>query len=286
MLSNLEKMKDLISHYFQHKMKSFIKYIFITLLAVNMFSCVNNKNEPVKIRVVSLQGKAKPVNIKTPDLNIKALNDQGRARSNYVEMVPEKNNKVNNYGDRKNSFYENKYNRPSTQSGVLKEQEVVYRNDFDKQSTQKADKVKYILDSNNHQGKNPIIIQNNSNLNSIESAPDNNKTVEIDLSSGGSIDKQQLTKRTQSKVKKAKSKNVLKEGYFVQVGAFRNKKNANRSLAYMKKFNKGFVKFSNSQSKIKYKVVLGPFPKRSAAQSVYKEIKQSGHDALIIKTTY
>jgi len=263
-------------------MKSLIKQIFIILLAINTFACVPKDDGPVKIRVVSLQGKAKPVDVKTPDLNIKALREQGRARSPYIEIPQARSRGANNY---QNSFYENKYNNPAAKPDPSKEQEVVYRNEFDKKTASDSDGVKYILDSNNYQSSNPIIIQNNSNKTTLETAPDNSKTVEIDLSTptGGS----KVTKKYKTKsVAKRRAQKVSKKGYFVQVGAFKSKKNANRSLAYMKKFNKGFVKNSGAKSGIKYKVVLGPFSKRSSAQSLYKKVKDSGHDALITKLSY
>jgi len=285
LLSSLAVMKDLISCNCQQKMKSLIKQILIILLAVNIFSCASNKEGPVKIRVVSLQGTAKPVNIKTPDLNIQALREQGTVRSSYVEISPPGNNRITNYDTQKNSFYQKKYNSSDVQPDMAIEQEVVYRNEFDKKPEDKSNKVKYILDSNNHQGNNPIIIQNNSNVKDITSVPDNDKTVEIDLSSEDVVQKKPK-KRYIARVKKIQAPQVTQNGYFVQVGAFKNKINADRSLAYMKKYNEGFVKYSNTDSSIKYKVVLGPFPKRSDAQTLYKDIKQSGHDALIIKTSY
>ncbi|MBL6664979.1 MAG: SPOR domain-containing protein [Rickettsiales bacterium] len=258
-------------------MRSVITQIFIIFLLFSLTSCENNKDAPVKLRVVSLQGKAKPVDIKTPDLNIKALKEQGGSysRSHYVETAPI-NNRANSQEYYNNSFYENKYNAPSSQKINTSEQEVVYRNEFNNDAATSSQNVRYILDSKkSNQDENPIIVQNNSN------APKINKTIEFDLSDA----KSESTRKEKKPVKKQVEK-INSSGYFVQVGAFKSKKNADKSLNYMRKFHNGVVKNNVATSGIKYKVILGPFAKRSSAQTLYNTIKKSGHDALIIKTRY
>lgn len=271
-------------------MKNLITQIFIIFVLFFLSACQNKKNEPVKLRVVSLQGKAKPVDIKTPDLNIKALREQGRSHSysssHYVETPPQENRATRQKENYSNEFYDHKYNKNSFDNIDAQKQEVVYRSDFNEQNNEKTD-VKYILDTNSKQGKNPIIIQESSNVKTI--AANDNQTVEIDLSNNAVVEKTAPTVVKKAKIKK-KAKKIAKKrnkkGYFVQVGAFSNKRNANRSLAYMKKFHKGLVKNVKTKSAVKYKVILGPFPKRSSAQIIYNNIKKSGHDALIIRTSY
>lgn len=263
-------------------MKNLIAKISIIFLIFGITSCISKKDEPVKLRVVSLQGKAKPVDIKTPDLNVKALQEQGRSystRSRYVETPPI-DSKSTNQEYYSNSFYENKYNRPAVDDVKNQEQEIVYRNDFNKDAPS-SNEVKYILDSGqSHQGKNPIIVQSNSEGKNYQFAPKAEGTVEFDLAEAKD-DKKSAPVKKKAVVKESKKKTNT-TGYFVQVGAFTNKANANKSLNYMKKFHKGMVQYQ----KPNYKVILGPFSKRSSAQNLYNEIKQSGHDALIINTSY
>lgn len=271
-------------------MKNLITQIFIIFVLFSLTSCQNKKDEPLKLRVVSLQGKAKPVEIKTPDLNVEALREQGKSNSysssHYVETPLQDNRAVRKTENYSNEFYDNKYNKNGFDNINSQQQEVVYRSDFNEQNNEKTD-VKYILDTNSKQGKNPIIIQESSNVKTIDD--NDNQTVEIDLSNNAVVEKTTPKEIEKTEIKKEVKKiapKVNKNGYFVQVGAFKNKRNADRSLAYMKKFNKGLVQNVTANSEIKYKVILGPFSKRSSAQIIYNKIKKSGHDALIIRTSY
>lgn len=273
-------------------MKNLLVKIFIIISITIVYSCAKyDDNKPVKIRVVNLQGNAKPVDIKTPDLNIKALQEQGRTTSQYFQIAQRNNqNQIpaqeqgRNSPSFSNSFYENKYNNQTPkESQQYQNQEIIYQNP-NPQNNAKANArdVKYVLDTKNNVKENPIIVNDNKIK---DSALNVEKEVEFNLAGDESSAKK--TKKT-FKIKKPKTQksSITKSGYFVQVGAFKNRNNANKSLNYMKKFHSGRVQYKKNKANINYRVILGPFSKRASAQQLYNKVKKSGSDALIIKTKY
>ena len=51
----------------------------------------------------------------------------------------------------------------------------------------------------------------------------------------------------------------------------------------MKKFHKGKIQTVDGK-KVVHRVILGPFSNKSQARKLVKKIKNSGHDAILIKT--
>lgn len=76
--------------------------------------------------------------------------------------------------------------------------------------------------------------------------------------------------------------NVNQKGYYIQVGVYREKKNADSAYEKYSKISSGNVEEYDFHGSKKYKVLLGPFSdKKTAEQSLEKIIKMGHYDVYI-----
>lgn len=257
-------------------MKQIFSKNLIILLSLVIASCSANKrqsSEP-QIRIVSLQGKPGKILTKVPSLNIPALRQQGKLANaqRFSQNISANSNDHFNAGRQAPQpggqsqyakassdiirdtlqFSQNPQNRPQTAG-----QKVVYQN---------IKKEKKIAEYNLANLDEEIEIE----------VIDKTKTPEK-ASRKVSKKKKYVTKKS-----KRKSKRSYKKKYFIQVGSFLHKSNANRSLKKMKKFHRGKIQ-TVSGKKVVHRVILGPFSRKSDARKLLKKVKNSGHDAVLIK---
>jgi cell division protein FtsN len=127
----------------------------------------------------------------------------------------------------------------------------------------------------------------------LAAGEDPNKTIEYDLAKTEE-EKAPATKITEKKSRKSALKNNKKaatasartstktKGFFVQVGSFANKANADQTLEKMQSFHEGQIE-SGTKEKIIYRVLLGPFNNKKEASEILAKITNSGHEAIIVK---
>ncbi|MDR0423625.1 MAG: SPOR domain-containing protein [Rickettsiales bacterium] len=128
----------------------------------------------------------------------------------------------------------------------------------------------------------------------------NISTKEISRPSGGlevSRNEQNLTKKGGANTKKVEKKESITQksplkqqktslddnnvdGFFVQIGIFSNRENANNSFNKFKKVNNGVIREINK----KYKVLLGPYPDKEKAEMDKEKVIKMGHyDVFVTK---
>lgn len=82
-----------------------------------------------------------------------------------------------------------------------------------------------------------------------------------------------------------KVKRPKKAGFGVQVSSLLDYKNVMRLVAQLQESNYDDVMISvekNQSGKTKYKVIVGPYPDKSAANSALKKLKKKKHDGFVI----
>lgn len=259
-------------------MKNILSKISIIFLLFGFASCAKKTNEPVKIRVVNLEGKVAPVNIKTMDLNVEALQQQGKVRSKYVvSNFPEKN------ASQQNEKLENETNIGSNIDLGAPQPE----NNFTRIFEEKSGKNEIFATKVEAKNSAPLIykLQNDSAKEVDNVFVDNDKeAIEIDLSTEVVANK--VPEKKAKKIKKTvvkKSKVQAKKEYFIQVGSFGSQDNASNKLADMEKFHSGEVKQEMVNGAITNRVLLGPFTDKNNARKLLNEVKNSGHEAILIK---
>lgn len=266
-------------------MRNFLSKIIIIFLGLGFASCAKRANEPVKIRVVNLEGKPAPVNIKTMDLNVEALQQQGRERSKYVVTKPQPvvDNSQNDKFSYGNNNASSNMNLGAPQPENNFTQIVEEKSERENISAMKAEDGKkegvlvYTLKGNASDNKDKA---NNLFADSSE------EVIEIDLSENEEniTPKAPVKSVKKSTAKKSVAKTVKSQKeYFVQVGSFGDENNAKNSLANMKKFHAGTIKQETVNGMITNRVLLGPFTNKSNARKLISDVKSSGHDAILIK---
>jgi cell division protein FtsN len=78
---------------------------------------------------------------------------------------------------------------------------------------------------------------------------------------------------------KKKTKKTSKNGkFYIQIGAYSLKSNAEKSLNKYSNINKGMVKnYTNSKGVVIYRTVLGPYNSRAQAENDLEKVIQRGH---------
>lgn len=242
---------------------------FIIFLALFLASCSSKDNQETKIRIVDLQGKSRPVITRMPELNAQALVAQSRV------------------------FEEKKldYPNPQAQQNNLQSQQDLAQATFPP------------LAPTAPAGVNPRDVQFAESTNSL---PTNNpaavevmkakeKVVQYDLAKEYEDEKPRQALKEETSIEKKPSTNSAKKGkfiivknsesqrgIFVQAGSFGNAGNAKIALEEMEKFHKGSVVKVDGEKPI-YRVLLGPFKTKAKAKMMVTKIKNSGHDAIIVR---
>lgn len=241
-------------------MKKFSSQVFIFFLTLFCVSCANKDGQESRIRIVDLEGKAHKVVMRTPSLNVQALEMQGRAPQNHFTA-------------------QNEVPTPVAQKPINSaDYGVVASNEMQK-----------TLQPNSPESQAPTNQQANptatNQKNSANSEPI--KSVEYDLSKN---QPEELAPAVGSKklflVKNSSKKNAAKgsvgKGLFVQVGSFSSLSSAKQTLAEMQKFHSGKVETIEGE-KAFYRTLLGPFSSKKKALQVIAKIKNSGHEAVLMR---
>ncbi|MDD2840602.1 MAG: SPOR domain-containing protein [Rickettsiales bacterium] len=85
------------------------------------------------------------------------------------------------------------------------------------------------------------------------------------------------TKTTSKTRKTTKKDNNKSGGYFIQIGVFNEKSNAESSYSKYSKISNGVISDYSSKGKIKYKVSLGPYNDKKIAEKDLEKVIKMGH---------
>lgn len=72
--------------------------------------------------------------------------------------------------------------------------------------------------------------------------------------------------------------------YYVQIGSFSNERAAEDSLSKMNRFSSGKIESVEKDEKTIYRALLGPFKDKNGASAMVKKIKNSGNEAIIVRS--
>lgn len=258
----------------------FLKTYSLSLLII-LFSCSSVSDKRAKIRVVDLQGKVRKINTRVPELNVQAIAAQEAAK------------KIGNNGV-----------VPKSDFGAVSASNIqqTIQPNFPKNTANDAQKQS---PNNDIKNSNQIVEKTSPNnsqvveLNSNNVQEDSEKPVkEYDLAEVKEEQQQTVevtnpnairevlkpSKEVSSKITylKASNDNPTVGKFYVQIGSFESKDNAQASLLKMKKFGSGKLE-SVDGDKVIYRALIGPFKDKASASQVMQKIKKSGHDAIVTK---
>lgn len=232
----------------------FLAGFFVLILA----SCAPQEDEQTRIRIVDLEGKARPVSTRLPEGNAQALAAQGMQQQAPVNA------------------------RPLTAAEAKAQQSLPQNNpDYSQTISQTFQPPK--------NAALPPVKEADPSLFGAGPLQEETQTVEYDLNSPEEkvaktpVKKTPKAKNSAAKKSPAKKAAVAAKGkFYVQVGSFGSISNANQTLASMEKFHAGKVETIEGQKTI-YRVLLGPFPNRTQANAMVKKITSSGHEAILVR---
>lgn len=280
------------------------KYFFnFLLISISLFVFSCSKNKETKLRIVDLQGKPHNIKTRTPELNAQFLQSQAM-QQNQAFTTDSANSTNYMMPDNANAAVANVNNYSQNQANVAQPQNKYANADYDEASKNVVEKTLQTPVNSSSVNQNSVS-PNQANSNAIIAAntPQNiaqNGEAKIlatigqkqeseveEVSLNESPKTENLAKKSaikkSAKLAKKSSKKVANAGYFVQVGAFSSEFNAENSLAEMKKFSDGKVEEAEAGDKKIYRALLGPFSDKNKALNLMNEIKNSGHDAVIVK---
>jgi len=238
------------------------KFLSVILL-LSFAACVKKDEEP-QVRIVDLQGRAKPVKTRMPELNAKAMAEQG-----FAAQTRDINQAAPDAGYRNSPIIANNK-----------------KEDFGSAS---AKNMRQVLQPS----QEPELVRNQANSENVAApnmgAGNGNEPIEYDLAEAKQDEAPSkpeiINHHAKKPVKKAVAtaeKTTGGKKFFAQVGSFSSKGNAEATLVEMQKFHHGKVEISQGD-KMVYRVWLGPFANRNQANAMIKKIKASGHDAVLVR---
>ncbi len=230
--------------------------LFLNSSCHKIFKDFKNNNKGKKVRFVSLEGKSRDIDLRTPPQNVEILNEQGRL-SNRVINPPKQGL------NQKNQISENKYATNSAQQEL--ERTLSLPTDNSRR-----------LPNNNRRQSTEIVAQNAGNK------PDSAIVEELKLEEQPEV----ILSLKKSKTDKIKQEKTVSSGIYVQTGSFRNESGAKTQLRKISKLPfVNNIKIQNAYVKGKkyYRVLVGPFNNKKTAKLETINLKNKGHKSIIVK---
>ena len=259
-------------------LKTFQNIFLLFSLALLTFSCIQKpNNQPTEIRIVDLNGKAKPIKRIVPEGNAQILKMQDKE-------MPENNHNVNIDSDLEpankvmadNSLSQNNQN-PTTIQKDLAEQN---NND------------KTIASNMPFEATVSYDMSEDDNTNKDETNANDTSKIKNDRLSDNSLSQQTSQPNKKFKFITTKTKVISNDSdiasgngkIFIQIGFFSSSVNADNVLAKSKKISSGSIREISINGQSGYKVFLGPISNHKKAIEILTKAKKSGYrDAFIVK---
>ncbi len=229
----------------------------ILLFPIVIFACAKEDNA-ARVRLVDLQGRPKPVTTHVPELNSNLM-----AAQDHNKMIGQNTPAIND--------------TPTlTDKDIAAQYDVAPNNSFGNVVAAEAQKTL----------QNPVAptVPAPPSPKIEEARQENGQVVEYDLSEGEKpvTKPEKVVKAKKVKAEKKAVVSSVGKGIYVQVGSFSSITNAKNTLEKMQKFHKGKVEEVEGAQTI-YRVLLGPFANKQQARNLMNKIKNSGHDAIIVR---
>ncbi len=241
---------------------------FIIFLALFLASCSSKDDQQTKIRIVDLQGKSRPVITRMPELNAQALVAQGQGRGLEERRLdsPNSQSQQTNLQSQQNLAQATFPPLAPTAPAGVTSRDIQFA-----ESTSS-------LPTNNQATDEVVKAKEKVVQYDLAKEYEDAKPVQA-LKEEVPVEKKSLAKKGKFIIVK---NSQSQSGIFVQVGSFGNAGNAKIALEEMEKFHKGSVVKVDGE-KVIYRALLGPFATKAKAKMMVTKIKNSGHDAIIVR---
>jgi cell division protein FtsN len=256
----------------------FLKTYSLFLLTI-LFSCSLGSNNHANIRIVDLQGKARKINTRVPELNVQAIAAQEAAR------------KIGNNGVVPKSDF-GAVSANNIQQTIQPSFPKNTTNNFKKQPLQtdinNSNQITEKTPPSNLQGSEPNlnIVQEESEKPvkeyDLAEVKEEKQPEAVDANAIREVLKPSREASSKITYLKASNDNPAVGKFYVQIGSFESKDNAQASLLKMKKFGSGKLETIDGD-KVIYRALIGPFKDKTSAIQIMQKIKKSGHDAIVTK---
>lgn len=265
-------------------------YLFLVGL---LSSCLQNNVR--RVRIIDAQGNPAKINKIVPRFNEEQMEKQKRAFNSSREDGGNAGDNVKFVN--KNSGIMQQINDPNfisvgnrlpsddvfadriTNFNYVEEvQQPVVSNKKDnvslaneKNAEKKKDSAKKALIYN--EIKNEVVEEKVVNKNEVIEE----KVVNAPAKTLNTISNDKKTASSPAKTASMASGNAKDKGYFIQIGIFSEKSNAEASYSKYSKISNGVIDNYLSKGKTRYKVLLGPYNDRTLAEKDLKKVIKMGH---------
>lgn len=244
----------------------------VVLLSLLLSSCIRSSNESSSFRIVGLNGEKRDVKMRVPELNARILESQGRMPvQQEVAMAEPAASDQQKYASATNP-----------NSDAMRE-------------TMQAEQARPLYNVAKETPQTPENSEQKPENISVGRVAEKEQEIQFDLSESAKDDRKS-GKKMKLKVGKSSATKVEKDeeavasqeegktrGIFVQTGSFANEENAKQDSIKMKKFGKVQIAEVDMADKKNYRVLIGPFPNSKKAKLTLHKVKNSGHEAIIVK---
>jgi cell division protein FtsN len=255
--------------------KTITMLILFFLASCSYFTNITKKgdnNSQSEIRIVDLNGNPKPIKRYIPAGNAEILAKQKSTDANS-DVQNSQTNKIANPNEATQPYFD----RPAQNSQQSGDANIYSgaASGLNNESDDGEINISYDIS----QSQNPQS-QNSSTTNQEEVKYSSNNNAENNIANKKfkvSV-KKSNTSKTQNQTQ------LLKNGYFVQIGAYSISQNAKEALESSKKVSFGQIKTIKTNNKTIYRVLLGPVSNKNKARNVLNKAKNAGYkDAFIAR---
>lgn len=249
-----------------------LKYLFLLFL---LTACIQPDFN--QVRIVDEYGKPAKINKIIPAFNEQQMLKQKKA---FNDSITEVNKFRQDFNDIENNDITNLQNINNDSNIIEVSNNKQYPDDI---FADRITNYKYLSDNKNIQvidknDKKEYISVKEENLNKViqTQVVENNKTKIKENNS----DIKSTTNKNKPINKQNNSlqfNNINSKGFYIQIGIFNEKINAENSYKKYSKIHKGGIDEYISKSKVKYKVLLGPYSNRNTAEKDLEKVIKTGH---------
>lgn len=258
-----------------------LKYLLLLIL---LPSCIQPGVD--RVRIVDKDGKPANINKIVPAFNEQQIIKQKQAFKDSFTQVNKFRQDFNDINsvqqeDLGSNIIETNNNFASFES-IQNYPDDIFADRITNYKYLNSDKNVQVIDKSDKKENNNKTILNKVVETTI---PDNN--LKASVSNNKLAKKENTTNKQNSTTKKnttnkqnitkSTTNNINKKGFYIQIGIFNEKSNAENSYKKYSTIHKGGIDEYISKSKVKYKVLLGPYTNRNTAERDLEKVIKTGH---------
>jgi cell division protein FtsN len=251
--------------------KKFVVNLFFLILLVscNMLP-VRNSEQKKGVRFVDAKGKPVLLERRVPKFNQEQLSKQNMSDSN-IRLL---NANINHQDSLQ-------YDSPNLTNRTHIERERQTNVIDIKEEEKHSDVVVFKPTQEEKQLKEGLVERRRANQKTTSASAvksENNKAISSEKKQNSQTNPETLTAVSQFNRQERKDVGSNDGTFYIQIGAYRNKTNAEQNLQRYSNIRRGTVKsYTNRSGVIIYRTVLGPYNSRSQAEVDLEKVIQRGH---------